>query len=304
MEAKLPNFLLVGTAKSGTTSLYHYLKQHPEVYMSEMKEPRFFASSIFKKLNHNDPRYEIVLKSATFTFEDYIKLFENVRKERAIGEATVIYLYFYKIAIHEIKKYLGDVKIIIILRNPIDRAFSAYTYLLRDKFEALSFEKCLEIEKERIKANWSPTYFLKDLGFYYKQVKAYMENFSQVRIYLYDDLKNCTLGLIKDVYEFLEVDSSFVPDMSIRYNTSSIPRIRVLQRLFFEYKPLKKTLRPLFLNAVGKEKTEKLINYFKDKNSKKISLEPETRRYLVELYRDDILMLQSLIKRDLSDWLK
>ncbi len=80
MEAKLPNFLLVGTAKSGTTSLYHYLKQHPEVYMSEMKEPRFFASSIFKKLNHNDPRYEIVLKSATFTFEDYIKLFENVRK--------------------------------------------------------------------------------------------------------------------------------------------------------------------------------------------------------------------------------
>jgi len=272
--------------------------------MSEMKEPRFFASSIFKKLNHNDPRYEIVLKSAAFTLEDYIKLFENVRKERAIGEATVIYLYFYKIAIHEIKKYLGDVKIIIILRNPIDRAFSAYTYLLRDRFETLSFEKCLETEKERIRANWSPTYFLKDLGFYYKQVKAYIENFSQVRIYLYDDLKKYSLDLIKNVYEFLEVDHSFVPDMSIKYNTSSIPRIRILQELLFEYKPLKKTLRTLFLNAVGKEKTEKLINYFKDKNSKKINMEPKTRRYLVELYRDDILMLQSLIKRDLSDWLK
>ena len=67
IEAKLPNFLLVGTTKSGTTSLYHYLKQHPEVYMSEMKEPRFFASSIFKKLNHKDPCYEIVPRSAIFT---------------------------------------------------------------------------------------------------------------------------------------------------------------------------------------------------------------------------------------------
>lgn len=306
MKAKLPNFLIVGAAKSGTTSIYHYLKQHPDIYVPENKEPRFFVASKFGEFHHSHPFYNYFCKNITFTFENYMILFDGVTKERSIGEASVQYLYLYSLAIPQIKKYLGDVNIIIILRNPVERAFSTYNHLIRDKLESLPFEKCLEIEEERIRANWLPLYFYKDMGFYHNQVKAYMENFSRVTVYLYDDLKKDSSVILRDIYEFLEVDPSFIPyNINVKYNVSGVPKIKALQSFFLKYNhPLKKLLRPLFLNTIGKEKTENLVNHFKNKNLRKQKIEPETRKYLIELYRDDILMLEKLIKRDLSSWLK
>ncbi|HDL01569.1 MAG TPA: sulfotransferase, partial [candidate division Zixibacteria bacterium] len=131
-RSNLPNFLIAGASKSGTTSLHSYLKQHPMIFMP-VKESRFFVSEIFENLSPKDPRYEHIIKYTIFNYYDYVKLFENVNNEHAIGEAGTLYLYYYKIAISKIKKYLGNNKIIIILRNPTDRAFSAYMHLLRDR---------------------------------------------------------------------------------------------------------------------------------------------------------------------------
>ncbi len=306
MKTKLPNFLIVGAAKSGTTSIYNYLKQHPEIYLPENKEPRFFVSSEFKNINPNDPLFTHANKVITFILEDYLGLFLDVKDESAVGEASVQYLYFYNSAIPEIKKHLGDVRIIIILRNPADRAFSAHAHLVRDKLESMSFEECLEIEEERIRTKWFPLHFYKDLGFYYKQVKAYMENFSRVRVYLYDELMNDSSIVVRDIYEFLNVDPSFVSaNINSQYNVSVVPKVKLLHSFLVKYDhPLKKLLRPLFLGTVGKEKTENLVNHFKNRNLRKRKINPETKKYLIDLYRDDILMLEKLLKRDLSAWLK
>jgi hypothetical protein len=310
MDVKLPNFLIVGAMRSGTTSLWRYLKQHPQIYMPSLKEPRFLASSIFLKLGDEFYRFQRVCKSdPTCTFEDYIELFRNVKDESAIGEASPHYLYPYGSTIPTIKHYLGDVKIVIILRNPADRAFSAYKHalLISSKNspykELLPFEKCLEIEEERRKNEvWPMMNFYKDLGFYYRQVKAYMENFSRVKVCLYDDLKMHALGLIHDVYNFLEVDSSFIPEVGVKHNISP-PMNKVLREFLLDYDHfLKKLIRPILLNTIGINNTEKLVNLFK--NVDQIKMRPETRRYLIDLYRDDILKLQDLIQRDLTSWLK
>jgi hypothetical protein len=283
--------------RSGTTSLWRYLKQHPQIYMPSVKEPRFLTSS------------SLIKSRPIHTFEDYIELFRNVKDESAIGEASPHYLYPYGSTIPTIKHYLGDVNIVMILRNPADRAFSAYKHALlisnkNSPFkEQLPFEKSLEMEEERRKNEvWPMMNFYKDLGFYYRQVKAYTENFSRVKVCLYDDLRTDALGLTQDVFNFLEVDSSFTPEVGIKHNISP-PMNKVLREFLLDYDHfLKKLIRPILLNTIGINNTEKLVNLFK--NVDQIKMRPETRRYLIDLYRDDILKLQDLIQRDLTSWLK
>jgi len=305
MEVKLPNFLIVGAPKSGTTSLYHYLKQHPEVFMPQKKEPRFFVACVHKSRNPNAPRYEYYIKSSIFTFEDYVKLFEGAEKEKAIGEASPAYLYHYEMTIPQIKKFLGDVKIIAILRNPVDRAFSAHVHLLGKRFEVLSFERCLELEEERKAANWGIMDFYKSVGLYYNQVKAFMENFEEVKVVLYDDLVQDALGLVGDLYEFLEVDLSFVPDISIIYAVTGVPKSRSFYK-FLNVLARSSALRSMAGVILPNEIRAKLLKDLKALKVKtlvKPEMKLETREYLKNVFREDILKLQDLLDRDLSHWL-
>ena len=115
----LPNFLIVGAAKSGTTSLYRYLQQHPDIFMSQKKEPKFFSSQ-FLKFPFVGPGDQNMELSICKTFDKYESLFKYADNIKAVGEASADNLYYYTHAIPLIKKYLGNVKILIILRNPID----------------------------------------------------------------------------------------------------------------------------------------------------------------------------------------
>lgn len=305
MKNKLPNFLIVGTQKAGTSSLYNYLKQHYEVFMPEkLKEPKFFVAPFYKKSNHNNPLWVDSMDYTIFEWQNYLKLFENVQKEKAIGESSATYLYYYKTAITSIRKYLGDTKIIISLRNPIDRAFSAYLHLWRDNHENISFEEALKEENKRKRLNWVPLYHYTSLGFYYYQVKAYLNNFDQVKVYLYDDLEKDSLGLVRDIYEFLGVDSSFAPDVNIKYNVSGIPKNKFIHKFFIEPNILKSVVKPIIKTLVPQEERRKIIEKIKMKNLQKPQMKPETREYLKNLYRENILKIQDLIKKDLSKWLK
>ncbi len=302
----LPNFFVVGAAKSGTTSLFHYLKQHPEIYMSSLKEPKYFSSSVVR-FPHRGPGDMEVDKRVTRTWHGYLELFNGVSGEKRIGEASADYLYFYEHVAPLIKETTPGAKIIIVLRNPTERAFSAYSHLVKDGRETLSFEEALEVEEQRKRDNYEFIWFYKEVGFYYSPVKTYLDAFGKenVRIYLYDDFMKHPFVLIEDICKFMDVGTNFVPDMSTKHNVALIPRIRSIQNFLLDYNhTFKKAFRPLFLNTIGQENTEVLINYFKNKNLRKQKIDPETRKYLIELYRDDILMLEKLIKRDLSSWLK
>ncbi len=273
--------------------------------MSPVKEPKFFTAQ-FLKFPLNGIGDDKVEKHIVKTFEEYKKLFKWVTPERkAIGEASVDNLYYHKKAIGYIKYYLGEPKIIILLRNPMDRAFSAYKHLVRDGRERASFEEGLQMEAERIKNNWEFIWFYKDVGFYYEQVKDYLESFRQVKIFLTEDLEKQPLKTVKEAYEFLEVDASFVPNVSVKYNVSGIPKSKLFSFILKRANTFGSMLEPV-VNTLFPKKGIKVVSWIekvRTKNLEKPRMKPETKEYLKGLYKEDILKLQKLINRDLSSWL-
>lgn len=294
----LPNFLILGAAKAGTTSLHHYLGQHPEVFVSSMKEPKYFALKD-ESLDFQGPS-QFINQSSVTTFEAYCDLFKGVKDEVAVGEASPLYLFSEK-APERIKETLPEAKLIVILRNPVDRAFSSYTHLLREGFETLDFEESLLKESERIRDRWAPLWYYKSKGFYGEQLKRYTDLFpkEQLKIYLFEDLCQNPLGVVQDIFAYLGVDASFEPDMTMK-NVSGIPKNVALQRLLTRQNPLKTVGKALLPKQFRKSLSDKVQ---RQNLSGKPTLKPETRAELLELYRDDIQQLQVLIDRDLSAWL-
>ena len=303
MSYKLPTFLLAGGSKCGTTSLYHYLMQHPEIFLPSNKEPRFFLSHIYSNLSTDDPRRDAILSTTVFSFDDYLKLYEGAENFRAVGEASATYFFRYDVAIPKITEYLNDPSILIFLRNPVDRAFSAYCHLVRDGCEKLSFEKCLALEESREKDFWSSLNLYKANGFYFQQVKNYIDSFSKVKVIIYDDFLKHQKDIMSDIYLFLGVDSSFIPNTQTKYNVSLIPKSKFIDTFFKKKSFLKSCLRP-FANVFISDHTKKnLIDNIKSKNLSKPSINPKTREQLKMIFREDILKLQDLLDKNLSAWL-
>jgi len=307
----LPNFILVGAIKSGTTSLYHYLNEHPQIYMPRIKEPRFFTSSaLLKKEKFNNKFLKRFAPAPINNLDDYKSLYSNVKNEIAVGEASPQYLFTYETTIPLIKKYLGDIKIILILRNPIDRAFSAYKHNRRLKphppllNEKLSFIDALKIEDARIKTrNFPIMYFYKSMGLYYDQVKSYKDNFSQVFVCKFEDLETDPLSLMKKIYSFLEVDHNFLPNVEIKYNIAQSKNLNFIQKAFLNFdsqtrwKIMQKTGK-----IIGNHNLSKIVNFLiKEDKSKP---DEYCRIFLINEIKEDILKLENLINQDLQDWLK
>ena len=303
MGSKLPNFFIVGAAKAGTTSIYAYLSQHPDIYLSPLKEPKFFSVSA-NEFPHNGPGDSNVDSSIIRNWDDYIELFKDAGHEKVIGEASADYLYFNKTVIPLIYKISPDAKILIILRNPTDRAFSAYRHMLKDKRESLSFEEAIKAEVKRKRDNFEFIWFYKDVGYYYHQVLEYLKTFNKgfVKICLYDDLTENSSEVTRDILRFLEVDEGFSPDITVKHNVSEIKRNESIDHFLTEYDhPVKKLLRPLLLYTLGHDNTEKIVDYFKHKNV--LRMRSKTRKHLIDIYREDIQKLEDLIERDLPLWL-
>jgi hypothetical protein len=300
---KLPNFFLVGAAKAGTTAVHVYLYQHPEVFMSFMKEPKYLSISA-NKFPHNGPGDKKVDDGIVKSREEYLNLFNDAGDEKVIGESSADYLYFHDTVIPLIKTICPRAKILIMLRNPVDRAYSAYRHMIMDEREDLSFEKALGSEDKRMRENYEFIWFYKDAGFYYEQVKHYIDSFGRenVMICLYDDFVADSMAVMKDIYRFLDVDEGFTPNTAVKYNVGPTVRSESFEEFLVKYEhPVKRVLRPILLNTIGKRYTEALVNYLIRRNT--LSMKPETRKRLIELYRDDILKLEGLIDRDLSAWL-
>ena len=296
---KKPNFLVVGAAKSGTTSIFNYLNQHPEIYIPEVKECRFFSQlpNNFKGLGA-----EFFPNSGITDDKEYFKLFAG-HENKVCGDISNDYLYYYESSIKNIKKYLGDeIKIVIILRNPIDRAFSSYMHHIRDSWENMSFEQALDNENKRIKGNWGWSYHYINAGMYYHQVKAYLENFKKTKIYLFEELQSKDF-ILKNLFSFLEV--RFVQEQKdfMNYNVSGYPRNELVYNFLNKDNAIKKIIKPIVNNIFSKRSIHKVVSYIQNKNLKKISIKNDTRERLKNVFEDDIKKLSNLIKMDLSHWL-
>ena len=298
----MPNFLIIGAMKSGTTSLWYYLKQHPQIYMSPIKEPQFFCYE-GQRLDFRGPGDEGLNRDSITDLETYQSHFDGASTAAVIGDASTLYLYEPRAAAR-IHYYIPNAKLIAILRNPADRAYSAFRYRRRERFEPIAdFEEALKAEPMRIRNNWAPHWHYQRAGFYFEQVKRYFDLFDrdQIRIYLYDEMKAEPLGFLRNIFRFLNVDDTFAPDISVRYNTAGIPRSKVFQSLLIGQHPFKVAVR-LF---VPKHQRRRIFAKLYHRNLMlPPPLPPEVREQLIELYRLDILKLQELIQRDLSKWLE
>lgn len=312
----MPNFLIIGAPKSGTTSLYQYLKQHPQIYLSALKEPAFFAfegmkldysGGPFAQGVGNRPAdslkwYQERVSVAITSLEDYQALFEQATDEIAIGEASPGYMYFSRSA-ERIRDYIPDVKLIAILRQPADRAYSSMVHRAQFGLDPdADFSRILEKEDYTIDDEWWGFNHEIRTGFYCKQLKRYFDRFdpSQIRVYLYEDLQTNALGLAHDLFEFLGVDPTFKPDISKKYLVSALPKNKLWHQLLTKPNPLKGMVKNLLPESLRQPLGKNLIQ----KNLGKPPKPQDVRQKLTEIYREDILQLQDLIGRDMTNWLK
>lgn len=301
MTPNLPSFLFAGTAKSGTTSIYHYLRQHPDVAIP-MKETFYFLRDVYSNIHLPYPAQrhpeDLVLNHA-----DYFGLYQNL-SEKVTGEIGTGYLYHHKESIPLIREVLGkDLKILIILRNPADRCFSSYMHFVKDLHEPLSFTDSLLEEAQRKKDGWDFMWMHKDLGFYAEQVKAFKDAFVNVKVIIYEEfIMNPEEGM-NEIFEFIGVSPLQTMAAEKIFNPSGEARFKALQKFITHENWLKKAVRPVFRLFFSKEKREKIRKNAKAKNlTKGQKLNPEVRKRLMAEYMSDILQLESILNRDLGIW--
>jgi hypothetical protein len=316
----LPNFFIIGTQKAGTTSLYHYLNQHSQIYMSPIKEPGFFNHDItpegkLVKRRFEGPGRRLGPKCANI--EEYRALYCGVKGEKAIGEASPSYIYAPGTP-ERIKRYVPEARVIALLRNPADRAYSAFLHAVRGGREPVNdFAQVLREEEDRIRDNWSYVFRYRDGGLYYARLKRYYEVFGRERVgvWLYEDLRDDPASVTQDAFRFVEVDDAFIPDTSLNYNLAGVPRSKAIQRLIRMIHAKRPRRRTLLRAAQGLRLPPSVVGNILPPESKVRQavgkailtepppMDPETRSWLIEGYREDILKLQDLIGRDLSRWL-
>ena len=290
----LPNFIIIGAAKAGTTALYHYLADHPQVFMSKLKETNFFAFGLDAegRLLYGDPdvhRYPVQ------TLADYETLFTDAGTAAAIGEASPIYLECPQSA-GRIRDLIPNARIICCLRHPVDRAYSDYQMYLRRRRRRVEPARDLTTASE-----WAlPDSRWMKLGRYHGQLVRYFDAFPRghIHVSLSDDLKRDTPGVTRDLYRFLGVDPTFEPDLTTPHNVGGTLGSTWLESLL-SGGALKSTLEPW----VPKE----VANWARRLRTRNLQPAPalpaELKRELTRHFHDDIARTSDLIGRNLSHWL-
>jgi hypothetical protein len=313
----LPNFFIAGAPKAGTTSFYHHLDSHPQIYMSPIKEPSYFASEL--RIENFSPEWQLQFRSENAAlqkylrgpmttkrfggpvveWEDYLKLFRNVRDEIAIGEASVSYLWS-ETAARNIASRIPDAKIILVLRNPVDRAFSQYLQAVSSGLMRASFrEQSAAGIRTRLKQFGVLNPFL-EFGMYYQQVKRYLDLFPRehVLIHIYEEMRGNSEEAMARTFRFLGVGAGLALKSPVRFMEPRVPRMMMLGHGLKKFGIWQKagrivpdSLRPALRKAVNRPRAS-------------LKISPEDRAYLQSHYREDIIRLEGLLQRKLSFWLE
>ena len=286
------DFFIVGAPKAGTTSLYHYLNEHPQVEMSLQKEPDYFSD---KAIQSQGMYYG---KNRIDTEEKYNGLFNTQKKDVIFGEGSVSYLFYPTVA-QDIKAYNPIAKIIIMLRNPINRAFSHYLMDYRLGLVSDSFEDIINKKSRDKNAQLFYQQYIK-VGEYATQLKRYFDIFDKENILLvdYEDFKNDVTGTVNSAYSFLNVSTEFSADVSKKHNAFTMPKNKLI-RFMYSLVVIRNILSFIFPKNIMK--AVRLVLFRKDKKPKLLE---ETRNQLKHYFSNDVRLLESLIGKDYSKWIK
>jgi hypothetical protein len=304
-EKKFPNLFIVGAAKGGTTTLHYALGQHPDVFMSRKKEPGYFVWPEEELQFINNGKLITQPRFLVNHLDDYLRLFEEGRDKKILGESSTTYLFFCEKCIANLKRIHPDpahVNIVITLRNPVDRAYSQYMHKVRDGAESLTFEEALEKERWRRENNWHFDYQYVQRGFYYGQVKAFMENFPQTKIFLFEELRHEPGKVFTELQQFLGLEvKELKADEEL--NVSGKPKVEAVNRFLKRKNPLKSFIGKLIPKELRRKTRLRVQSTVYKYNLEKEAMNEETRVKLTSVFHDDVMRLQDLIGRDLTPWL-
>jgi hypothetical protein len=312
----IPNFFVVGAAKAGTSSLSYYLRQHPEIYVSPIKEPHYFSEDICEADFKPEYRQSVALDLQDYFRKSplsqkhiahirgqahYLALFREVGSEKAIGELSTGYLYS-ACAAENLFRFNPQAKIIIVLRQPVERAYSHYLMDLRGSWDLdSSFLSAIEQDFAEKEKGWGKTHLYIELGLYSAQVRRYLDRFpeNQVKIALYDDLVADSVGFMEGIYQFLEVDPALsnTIDFTKREGVASLPRLKIKN----DYLPIANRLRH-FLSHLIPHKIQRQAKQWIYTNKAVPRLTQAEFERVLPYFQTDIQKLSALIKRDLSNW--
>lgn len=296
-----PNLFIVGEPKSGTTALCFLLSQHPDIFISEPKEPNFFSKDLIKESDkfHGKKRF-----FEYRTEEDYLKLFKNCNC-KICGEGSTTYLYS-KVAAHEIKKFNPEAKIIIMIRNIVDFLHSLHSeYLSLGDENVEDFKTALDLEELRKQGKHLPKRVLFPSYLFYSErskftehIKRFYEFFDkkQIKIIIQEEFKENNAVIYKEVLEFLGVDSGFTPEFKI-INPNKKVRFRKLKNLL-ESPLFWKVPKSITPNKVY-ELMKKIFYGVMFKKEPRYKMDENLRLELMKKYKPEVVKLSKMLNRDL-----
>ena len=293
----LPNLFIVGAAKSGTTSLHNYLHQHPDVFMCNPKEPHYLIN---QEIGIN--RIPVGITN----FIEYTDLFSKGEDKKYRGESSVMYLMYPEIVIPKIKnQFSEDSKIIIMLRNPVERAYSGFQHVKRYnvKEDCIDFKSAWDISEKRYfeQEDMTAASRYKELGLYYKQVKSYLEQLKNVHIIIYDDYKKDFQKEMNKVFDFLEIENTKINDVERHMVGGWQWEDEKIKKLMMKKNLLKSFLKIIFPFKSLRQKIRQQIQNRKTVKVKEVS--SEDKKMLQDFYREDVQQLSKLLNRDLNHWI-
>jgi hypothetical protein len=294
----LPNFLVIGAGRAGTTSVHHYLRQHPDIFIPERKAPSFF----YCVANPASGSLERRLSTRSHFVDDpsaYEALFDGCTGERAIGEVSPVYLASTGVA-QRVADRLPDVRIIALLRDPIERVHSRYVARRRDGLERRSFAALVEAERSQpLELDDTAGTYLAS-GFVSHVLRPYLDLIPPQRVgcYLYDDLRRDPAALVADVLRFLDVDPLVPIDTKVTHNSSGGTIAHPARRALWTRTALARTwLRPYVPQRVRDRAFSVATRTVRTE-----PIDPTVYAKLAELYRPEVDRLAQMLDRDLSTW--
>ena len=302
-----PNFIVVGAPRCGSTALYAYLSEHPQIFMSKVKELNYFAED-----------FPAMQKITFRTHDDYLRQFSDATDAHlGVGEASPFYL-FSKVAFEKMRAALPDAKIIVSLRNPVDFVHSYHQLnltLLRD--DETDLRKAWDLQEKRMRGEALPTNLREpgllmygELGKFSQYIEKLFAVYprEQIKIILLDDWKTDAKALYEDLLAFLEIPSDGREDFT-PVNANFENKSQFLAKIFH---PSPKVydffMKVISLFGAGfMEKVSVIYNKIERLNTapaKRAEMDPEFRAYLTDYFREDVQKLGGLLERDLSAWTK
>lgn len=299
MAKHLPNFVVVGAPKCGTTSIYHYLRQHPDVFVPERKELHYFSWPYMSRFVAG-PGDSYMLTTLCKTEDEYADYYAGAGEHDAIGDISPSYFYYADLPGSDLcarmKALLGDVRIILMIRDPVQKAFSQYMHLVRDARETLPFRRALDAEAARTREGYSAMWRYAESSLFTRRTRLFMDTFGRDRVLpvFFPDFSARPRETMREVFAFLGVDPRAEVQVGETYNRSGMPRSRLVASLFSKSNPVTSLARRMLPLSV----TSKVRDVLQRANTgAKQTLDPESKGYLDHYFAADRESLAELLGR-------